>query len=1112
MTKTKKTIIALLTVVMVVCLGLFTFTACKKTPAVLDSIKITTKPATTSYVVGETFKEEGIVVTAYYTKGRDKTEKVLERKNYDLSVEAKFLDSSGKFKLAEGETRASVKITVSYTEKEVTKTATTNVSLTKPVKSITLSDGVEYKDEYFAGQFFDASGIKIDVVYLDDTTEDEIEIIVTGDDANATIDPADAIPSGTEKIVLIYGGKSIDLPITLKLGVWIEGETGLFNGEYIEQKTTSDGGKLGVDAGLSNAQEGAVSFFIAQAKADYALSELKKTEGFDEAALKAQPSKLYTTNQYFKKDNITVNGEKLTALYDEIVSWISKNGTKVTEYLRENGYEKWTEDGTEVVHEATKLNEYLESEQYQADVAHYRANNDFYLGGVSQGSTVSFVFDSDGAGAGSISFRLASCYLCLDNGNWGPIAMGDIYLKQFAEVYINGVQYEIGDDVFLPGGMTPDGSNNQQLWANWEEVELDNIAFLEGRNVIELKIKNHGITAPAQTSYSWSVNVDSMYLKPAADAGCTLGTYDNSIEIEIAATPTEVKAEKKEDAAIVTVSGDFTAKRAGVDVKGYIADQIHVTIDGKAVSVVTADGKFTATYDVTDFAINAEDESYAIIVEEEPVNVTVADTVVSVGYNKYNLENSEDKVVLKVTSDAEISKITATGVKLEKADNSGDVYLVITGKVEWKLYSAEDVAEYINASLGTGDGSFDFQNTTGNARTVYNAADRIITVANAAQSGAEGAAAADYVADLIVKVNVTDKMTAAGQFAIHFNGGNFDFLTQSEKDAAKPESLTDAYKALFDLSKVDMTPVEVGYYTYTLAYEPWFSSQTKWGKDSNERAKHYYGCVGLNVQFDAELSTTGVSADLAVENGKVVYIVNGTYTFKKYTEEEIKELIGKIAIDFQGNPYMQSGSWDGNWDTHSLVDMLISVTIDSKTEGDGTTYTYQAKYDITSLGSSNYCYTGHYFCSTGPNNGDFKPNVESFTKEVNLGGKKFTLSYTKGGGDGDFWGCVGLIISDTDQPDTPDSAVPEPPVTDALNGTTWVGEDATETIYTLTFADGAVTVQKEGEEAVNGTYTGTTVIVEGYAITVNDNDTITLVLDEVETEITLTKVTESDGE
>ena len=896
MTKTKKTIIALLTVVMVVCMGLFTFTACKKTPAVLDSIKITKRPTTTTYVVGETFKEDGIEVTATYKKGNDKTEKVLDRKNYELTVEKKFVDNSGKFQLAEGETRASVRITVSYTEKEVTKTANTSVTLTKPVKSIKLSDGVEYKGEYFAGQFFDASDLKIDVTYLDDTTEEGVEIILTGDEANATIKPAGAIPSGTEEMVLTYGGKDLKLPITLLAGVWIEGETGLLNGEYPRQWSTSvtqnnQSGNLGLDAALANAQEGALNMFIAQAKADYALEQLKLNPEFDADALAAQPSKLYENANWA---GVEVNGKQVTALYDAIVDWLndSNNRTYMINYTNSTAFN-------------TLVNEYLESEQYQIDVNQYRANADIYLGGVSQNNVVSFVFSSDGEGTGSIAFRLASAYICLDNGNWTPKIMGDIQLNKLADVYINGIKYNVPDSAVLYGGMTPDGSNLQQLWVNWQEVELSNVAFLEGRNVIELKIKQHGITAPAQTSYNWSCNVDSMYLKPAEDAGCTLGTYDNSTAIKIDATTATATLTELNDKITLTVAGTYTASA-----NGYTADQLNVKVGDLTTDVIAGEnGAFAAIFDVTDLDI----AEYKITVEEKAINIVVADTALDSGYNTLTLVNKDEEVILVVSSDAKIASVKATGVKLEKAEEGNDVYLVITGTVDYTLYTDEEVADFLNAYLNNEGNGIDFQGplASGTNKTAYGETERTVEVTGITASTAEGATAKDKTATFTFKVNLNDKITATGNYAIHFNNGaNLDFITQANKDAEKPETLTKEYMDLFDLTAVEGlgTAVASGRISYTLAYEPWYSSSAKWGDSltSNDRRAHFYGCVGVvvgtvEVPFEAEVTATS----LAVAEGAETLVVTGTCT-SGADELEAKLLLGTIKaseIEWTGTAF-----------------------------------------------------------------------------------------------------------------------------------------------------------------------------------------------------------------
>lgn len=87
--------------------------------------------------------------------------------------------------------------------------------------------------------------------------------------------------------------------------------------------------------------------------------------------------------------------------------------------------------------------------------------------------------------------------------------------------------------------------------------------------------------------------------------------------------------------------------------------------------------------------------------------------------------------------------------------------------------------------------------------------------------------------------------------------------------------------------------------------------------------------------------------------------------------------------------------------------------------------TYEAKYDVTSM--TNSFYTGHY------NGDDFKP-TNAMDKTVYLDGHSYQIVVYPGSSEGNkFWGCVGLIIADTDQPNTPEEGT-TPPVVDPDEG------------------------------------------------------------------------------
>ena len=86
----------------------------------LSSISVTTKPTKTSYIIDEKFDKTGMVVIAYYTD--------LTNKDVTENVKISGFDSSKKDSLQ--------KITVEYTEDEITKTDYFIININEPEKNI----------------------------------------------------------------------------------------------------------------------------------------------------------------------------------------------------------------------------------------------------------------------------------------------------------------------------------------------------------------------------------------------------------------------------------------------------------------------------------------------------------------------------------------------------------------------------------------------------------------------------------------------------------------------------------------------------------------------------------------------------------------------------------------------------------------------------------------------------------------------------------------------------------------------------------------------------------------------------------------------------------------
>lgn len=788
MTRTRKAIAAVLGMLCAVCMAMLVLSACGPAEqAELKSIKITTPPTTVEYLVGDEFDPAGMVVTATYS---DETSKEVTGWTFDEPT----------MTLAEGRFEANVSVKVSYTEGEVTKTANQTIKIHNYIESATIE--TYPKQEYFIGQTFDIKGMEINA-----TLEDGTQKVIAVTASNAKWEPTEGLGSDVNEVVVTIGGYEIKVPVSTLNAIYVEGETGYRNGALIEQ-STGDSGNIRVDATTDKAQAGAENLFKAKLRAAFALEQIKSAEGYDEAAL-ALPSETV---------GVTVGGEVVTREYDAIVAWLAdeNNAAAIKEYEESEEF-------------AAAVEEYLASEQFVEDYSHYVAHDsgtgENYLGQNNQGHVLSFVFDSSAAATGSIAFRLASSYLYRDS-NWKPSIMGDMQFNKLCEFYVNGVKYDIADDVLLEGGMTADGSAEQILWCNWKEVQFSDVAFVEGRNVIELRFLYHGVIG-SQSGYNFAANVDTLLVAPAEGSSAQLDTYDNT-NVKVESTISAVKIE----GTTLTIEGALSGTS-----KGYFGDILDVRVGNSYANLTLNGTNFVATAEVGNFRLG----EYAITVAGsalEKDNATIDTAGKQVGNNTYAL----------VVSDAGIVTLSITSDKT---------------------------------------------------------------------------------------VTLTDVVTGTA------------------------------------------------------------------------------GTIKVEVRGEGE-------------NAGVYYVIGGTFTYEStgYSQEELAAAIAaelKLAIyfDLQGNPYMETGMWNGDWATYLTNAFEVTVTL-------GETNTYEIAINITSLG--NYSYTTHCDNDFHPNmngeerNHDFKPDIDSFTNEVEFNGRLYTVSYTKGGGNEEYYGCVGLKIKDYN-PTAPETTI-----------------------------------------------------------------------------------------
>lgn len=339
------------------------------------------------------------------------------------------------------------------------------------------------------------------------------------------------------------------------------------------------------------------------------------------------------------------------------------------------------------------------------------------------------------------------------------------------------------------------------------------------------------------------------------------------------------------------------------------------------------------------------------------------------------IATSADCKITKYTVGFDTESIKPTGVSLEKGVNAeGEevAYYVITGEAYFTGYTDEQAANIMktglnktvkssNASQYTFSGyGFDFQGnlaSNSNNNRFLNGAGEVSFTSVA--SDKDGAGATDRKGTFKIKVDVSSLETAngAGLYSTHFDiagdtSKNFDFLTDAEKQLAKPETLTEEYTNQFNVSMVDTASVKVGHNTYTLVYEPWCSRDTTWGNSINDRPAHAYGTVGLKITNKTsveDITATDVRLDKDEVTGEMSLILNGTLKVVEFLQDEAAEALkNKIA-------FAVTTEKDSYLNTVDVRDVTLTKVADVEGEED----TYTANYTLT-VSLNNFSTVGTY--------------------------------------------------------------------------------------------------------------------------------------------------------
>ena len=184
------------------------------TVRVLASIEISNPPTKTAYKYGEVFSPAGMAVTARYTDGQSRT------------VTGYTYSPTGALKLSD------TTITVSYTEGDVTKTATQAITVAKVLDRIAVTTPPN-RTSYFSGEQLSTAGMVVTAHYTDGSSG-----AVTG----YAYSPAGALAAGNTTITFSYTEGGVTKTTTQAITVTTINTT-LNSNSWATIKAVSDAGK-----------------------------------------------------------------------------------------------------------------------------------------------------------------------------------------------------------------------------------------------------------------------------------------------------------------------------------------------------------------------------------------------------------------------------------------------------------------------------------------------------------------------------------------------------------------------------------------------------------------------------------------------------------------------------------------------------------------------------------------------------------------------------------------------------------------------------------------------------------------------------------------------------
>jgi hypothetical protein len=837
------------------------------------------------------------------------------------------------------------------------------------------------KTTYVAGESFDPTGMVVKAVY-----QSGEEVAVT----DYTYSPQGALTVGTTRITIAWGDKTVTQRITVKNDV------------------TS------------------LTIKTAPTKTEYYVGET-----FDATGMV-----LHVTYENGDEKDVTVSGSAATYKTDALTKEDSQitvtfGGKTVTQAITfAEGVFIEAENGLINGKEATSDNIFTDAVGKEEQ---YNASNGQYVGDMKAGDSITFVFNSDKAGTGSIAFRMASQYLKKDD-NWTPIWMGDCQFNKIVEFYVNGEKYNIPDTAVLPGGGSEDGEPNSDLWFNWQKVVFDNINFVAGKNTVELKFIAHDYTDTSEASFSgkFTANIDSLIV---TSEECEISEYQMTVD---SLAVTGVTLQNIDGVAYYVLTGK-------IEYTGYTVSEVEEKISFDLQRNGGAWGYYLTDSDMYDITWG-ENGAFTFKV--------ALDTLADGGYISHFSTLTDGKVEkgdLKLTEGVQdgatltIGTITYTLISKTDGTSSEDYF----GCVGVYIENTKKVT-LTSLTIGT-DANLEVRGED-EAQKVYFviSGNTVDHTAEGFDNDAEGEKAA------FIKAIQTAVYFDLQENPIAQSNGNGTWNTYCNKSSDLIITLSADGKS-FEIA-VDITDLPVNCYTTHCDaeesgnhdYKPNVASFTKEqtlnGKkyemilvSGSSNGAEYWGCVGIRVSTvtveepgngengeggDSETETTGkvtlssVAVGSAVKleerDGKAYYVIGGgtvEYTAEGFGEDAAAEkaavekaIQSAVFFELQKNTYALTNSYDGaDWSTYctDAASHIITLSADSKQ--------FEVAVDISSLNP--YYYTTHCDAETSGSH-DLKPNTDSFTQTLAVNGLKYELIYEKGSDNpAKYWGCVGLQVT-----------------------------------------------------------------------------------------------------